>query len=108
MTDYTYHDLKSLTVARLRELCSTMDHEAIKGYTQLHKNEIIRGLCEALGIDEHEHHDVVGINKVAVKAKIAEWKQVRIQALEANDHDQLKRSRTKIRRLKRKIRRATV
>ena len=108
MTDYSYHDLRSMTVAQLREICTGIDHPAIEGVTQMRKADVILKMCEALGIETHEHHDVVGLDKAAVKAKIAEWRVQRAAALESGNHAQLKFARTKIRRLKRKIRRATV
>jgi len=108
MADYTHEQLRHMTVAQLRELASGIDHDAVKGYTQLRKDEIIHGLSVAMGIDEVEHHVVVGINKAAAKSKIQALKIERTTALEAGDHDALKMARKKIRRLKRKIRRATV
>jgi len=54
----------------------------------------------------HEHHEVVGLDRGAVRTEIGEWKRKRQAALEAGDHEQLKFARTKIRRLKRKIRKS--
>jgi hypothetical protein len=108
MADYTHEQLRHMTVAQLREIAGGIDHDAVKGYTQLRKEEIIHGICVALEIDEIEHHDVVGLNKGAVKAKIRALKAERASALEGGDTAALKMARKKIRRLKRKIRRATV
>ena len=107
-TQYTYHDLKSLTVARLREISAGIDHPAVTGYTQKRKDEVLTGLCTALGIDMHEHHVVVGLDKAAVKVEIKEWRAKRDAALESGDHVALKTARTRMRRLRRKIRKSLV
>jgi hypothetical protein len=106
--DYTYQDLKKMTINQLRELAETIDHEAVKGHTQLNKEQLLPAMCEALGIETLVHHEVVGIDKAKFKASIRELKVERDAALEAHDHKQLKIVRRKIHRLKRKIRRATV
>ena len=105
---HSFEDLKGKTVAQLREIAEGMEHEALQGYKTMHKKELIHALCEALGIEEHVHHEVVGIDKTKIKKKIRELKAKRDAALEAKDYEQLKRVRHNIRRLKRKIRRATV
>ena len=105
---YTHHELKHKTLAELRDIAKDIDHEAVHGYTQLNKEHLVVAICKALNIDIHEHHDVVGIDKAAVKSRIKEWKQKRAAALEAHDHAQLKRARRSIHRLKRQIHKATV
>ena len=108
---YTYDELKTKTVAQLREICDGLEGEQaekVKGYKTLHKEEVIKVLCDALGIEAHEHHEVVGLDKKKVKAQIQEQKEKRKAALEAKDPAQLKRARLNIRRLKHKIRKATV
>jgi len=102
--EYTYHELSKMTVAELREIASGIDHPAVRGYTQKRKPEVLAGICEALDIDTHEHHEVVGIDRGAIRRQIKEWKLKRDAALEAGDHAQLKFARTRIRRLKHKIR----
>jgi DNA-binding IclR family transcriptional regulator len=106
--EHTYEDLKEKTVAQLREIASGLDHEAVKGYTQLNKEHLLEALCQALGIDTHKHHEVVGIDKAAIKSRIKELKKKRDEAEEAHDHNQLKFFRRQIRDLKRKIKKATV
>ena len=108
MSEYTHEQLRHMTVAQLREIASEIEHDAVKGYAQLHKDEIIHGICVALGIDEIEHHHVVGLDKAPLKAKIKSLKAEREAALESGDADALKMARTKIRRIKRRIRKATV
>lgn len=106
--DYTYEDLHGKTVAQLREIAEGIDHDAVRGYTTMHKPELVKGLCTALGIEAHEHHEVVGVDKRAIKARIRELKARREKALEAGDSTELKQIRRKIHRLKRTLRAATV
>ncbi|HXT63644.1 MAG TPA: hypothetical protein VN696_11470 [Pyrinomonadaceae bacterium] len=105
---YTHQELKHKTLAELRDIAKDIDHEALQGYTQLNKEHLVVAMCKALNIDIHEHHEVVGIDKAAVKSRIKEWKKKRDDALSAHDHAQLKRARRSIHRLKRQIHKATV
>ena len=105
--EYTYEQLKHKTVAELREIAKGIEHEAVQGYTQLNKEHLIVAISKALGI-KHEHHDVVGVDKASIKARIRELKKKREEALAAHDHAQLKVVRRTIHRLKRQIHRATV
>ncbi|MGH9881670.1 MAG: hypothetical protein ACRD6N_09570 [Pyrinomonadaceae bacterium] len=107
MADYTFEQLKHMTVAELREIAKGIEHEAVQGYTQLNKEHLVVAISKALGIG-HEHHDVVGVDKAAIKAQIRELKKKREEALSAHDHAQLKVVRRTIHRLKRRIHRATV
>jgi DNA-binding IclR family transcriptional regulator len=101
---YTYHELKLKTIADLREIAKGLDHEAVQGYSQMNKEHLLPALCKALGIDTHEHHDAVGIDKPAIKAKVRELKVLRAAALEAHDHEKLKAVRRHIHSLNRQIR----
>jgi hypothetical protein len=105
--EYTYEQLKHKTVIELREIAKGIEHEAVQGYTQLNKEHLIVAISKALGI-KHEHHDVVGVDKASIKARIRELKKKREEALAAHDHAQLKVVRRTIHRLKRQINRATV
>ncbi len=105
---YTYEELHAKTVADLREIAKDVEHDALRGYTTMHKEHLVPALCQALGIEAHVHHEVVGINKAKVKKRIRELKAERDQALAAHDRARLKLTRRRIHRLKRKIRRATV
>ncbi len=104
---YTYEQLKHMTLAELREMAKGTEHEAVQGYTQMNKEHLIVALAKALGI-QHTHHDVVGIDKSTIKARIRQLKTQRTAALEAHDHAQLKVVRRTIHRLKRQIHKATV
>lgn len=105
---YTYDELKHKTVAELREIAAGSEHEALQGYTQLNKEHLVAALCKALGIEMHHHHEVKGINKTDIKARIKELKQRRDEALAAHDRARLKSVRRQLHRLKREIHKATV
>jgi len=105
---HTYDELKHSTLAQLKEIAKEMDHEAVEGFTQMNKDHLLQALCKALGIEMHVHHEVVGIDKASIKKQIKELKVERNKALEAHDHKQLKDVRSQIKKLKNKIRRATV
>lgn len=104
---HTFEQLKHMTVAELRDIAKGIEHEAVQGYTQLNKEHLIVAISRALGI-QHEHHEVVGVDKAAIKVRIKELKKKRAEALSAHDHAQLKVVRRTIHRLKRRIHKATV
>ncbi len=108
MSTHTWETLHKLTVADLRDIAKGIEHEAVQGYSQLNKEHLLPAICKALGIEAHAHHDVVGINKTAVKVKIRALKTKRDEILQTRDGKQLRRVRRKIHRLKRRIRAATV
>ncbi|MCI0488022.1 MAG: hypothetical protein L0229_15640 [Blastocatellia bacterium] len=105
---HTLESLRKKTVAQLREIADGIDHEALKGHSVMHKDQLLVALCEVLGIDMREHHEVVGINKARIKARIKELKKQRDEAIAARDHAQLKVVRRTIHQLKRRIHKATV
>ena len=72
---HTYEELHDMTVAQLRDVAQEVEHDAISGYSTMHKEELLTALCTALGIEAHVHHEVVGIDKAAVKSKIKALKQ---------------------------------
>ena len=106
--EHTFKELKHSTVAQLREIASGIEHEAVKGYTQLNKDHLLAAICKALNIDMHEHHEVVGIDKSKVKAQIKALKKDRDKFLETHDHKELKRVRREIKKQKNVLRKATV
>ena len=105
---HTYDELKHKTVAELREIAKGLQHEAVQGYTQLHKEQLLPAICRALGIEAHVHHQVVGIDKTAIKVKIRELKKKRDEILAADDRSQLRAVLRQIHNLKREIHKATV
>ena len=105
---HTYEDLSKMTVAELRDVAQTLDHEAVQGATQMNKEHLLPALCTALGIEAHAHHQAVGIDKPAIKSKIRQLKVQRDEAVAGGEHERLHRVRRRIHRLKRRIRRAMV
>lgn len=105
---YTFHELKDKNVGQLRDIAKDIQHEAVQGYTQLNKEHLLVAICKALNIQIHEHHDVVGIDKPALKAKIRALKQDRDAAIEAGDHAKLKAIRRQIHGVNRQIRKHEV
>ena len=102
---YTYHELKGKTIQELRDIAKGAENQdAVQGYSQMNKDHLLPALCKALGIPVHEHHDVVGIDKPAIKAQMRELKKKRDSALEAHDADALKTVRRQLHRLNRQIR----
>jgi hypothetical protein len=108
MAEHTYEELKHKTVAQLREIAAGIEHDAVKGYTQLNKEHLIAAICNALNIDTFTHHHAEGINASEVKSKIKELKKQRDDALAAHDHKRLKEVRREIHSLKVKLHRAAV
>jgi hypothetical protein len=97
-----------MTVAEMRDIAKDLDHEAVQGSTQMNKEHLLPALCTALGVEAHAHHQVVGIDKAAIKSKIRLLKTQRDEAVKGGDHQRLHRVRRRIHRLKRRIRRNTV
>src|SRR5712692_9639579 len=101
---YSFHELKLKTILELREIAKDVKHDAVQGFSQMNKDHLLPALCKALGIDTHEHHQVAGIDKPGIKARIRVLKKQREAALEAHDHDTLKSVRRQIHHLNRQIR----
>jgi len=106
--EHTYKELKHKTAVQLKEIAKGIDHEAVKGYTQLNKDHLIEAICKALNIEMHEHHEVIGIDKGKIKLQIRELKKKRDRALADKDHKTMKSVRKEIKVLKNELRRATV
>ena len=105
---HTYEELKHKKVAELREIAKGLEHEAVKGYTQLNKEHLLEALCTALNIDTHAHHKIksADFDKAGVKAKIKALKVKRSTALEAHNRGELKTIRRELHKLKRSLRKA--
>jgi len=105
---YTHAELKKKTVAELREIAAGVEHEAVKGHSQMNKEHLLVALCKALNIDIHDHHQVVGLNKAQVKANIRRMKEKLAAAIAAKDRKQISYCHRQIHRQKRTIHKATV
>jgi hypothetical protein len=101
---YTHHELKLKTIVELRDIAKDIPHDAVKGYTQLNKEHLLVALCQALNIPIHEHHEVVGLDKGAVKAKMRALKTQSAEAIAQGDHAKLKALRRQRHRLNHQIR----
>jgi hypothetical protein len=107
---HTYEELKGKTIDELREIAKGIEHEAVKGYTQMNKDHLLPALCKALGIEyhKHPHHAAVGIDKPKMKARMHAIKAEKAKAIEGGDRKKLKSLRREYHRLNRRIRAATV
>ncbi len=106
--DYTYHDLKKMKVADLREIAAGIDHEAVQGSTQMNKEHVLEAICTALDIDMFEHHVSHDSHKTEIKAQIKALKAQRDEAIEKKDKAEANNIRRKIHRLKRKLHKSAV
>ena len=97
---HTYDELKHKTVAELREIAK----DAVQGSTQMNKERLLPALCSALGIEMHEHHEVHGINKAAIKAQLRTLRVERGRALDTHDHIRLRSIRRQMHHLNHQIR----
>jgi len=100
----TYDELKRKTIVELRDIAKNVVHDAVQGYSQMNKEHLLPALCKALGVDMHEHHEVVGIDKAGIKAQIRELKRQRDQWLGEHDHEHLKSVRRQIHHLNHQLR----
>jgi len=100
---HTYEELKHKTVVELREIAQGVQHDAVKGYSQLNKEHLLVALSTALGVDMHAHRTHVGAEKLRIKNRIRDLKAKRAQALAAHDGAQVKAARRAIHNLKRAI-----
>ena len=101
---FTYHELKEKTIQELRDIAKDVQNDAVQGFSQMNKEHLLPALCNALGVPIHEHHDVKGIDKASIKAKMRELKGQRDAALAAKDAARVKAVRRQIHGLNRQIR----
>jgi hypothetical protein len=97
---HTYEELKGKTVAELREIAK----DTVQGASQMNKDKLLPALCKALGVEGHAHHEVHGVDKPAIKAKMRELKAERGKALEAHDHERLQSIRRHLHKLNHQLR----
>jgi hypothetical protein len=106
---HTYEELKHKTVAELREIAKGIEHEAVKGYTQMNKDHLLVGVCKALGLDMHvHHHHEAGAERGKIKAKIKALKKKRDEILASPQRDGLNLVLREIHGLKHRLRRPTL
>ena len=105
---YTFQELKKKKVDELRDIAKEIEHEEVQGYTQLNKEHLLEAICHALKIDMHVHHEVVGVDKTAIKSQIKQLKKQRDEAISSKKPDEIIRVRRKIRSLKKLLRKSTI
>ena len=108
MASYTYEQLKDMKVDGLRDIAKDLQHEALEGYTTMHKDHLLPALCKALNIDAHAHHVAALAEKTKIKVQIRALKKQRDAAIAAKDYKKVSTVRTEVRRLRRKLRKAAV
>ena len=103
MADYTYEQLKNMTVADLRKIADGIKHDALEGHSTMHKDHLLPALCKALNIQVH--HVATGAHKTQIKALIRRLKADRDAAIKAKDSAKLAGVRRQIHTLKHRLRR---
>jgi hypothetical protein len=101
---HTYEELKKKTIAELRDIGKDVPHDAVQGYTQMNKEHLLPALCQALGIDAHEHHAAALAQKSALKARMRELKAARFDVLATGDAERLHDLRRQYHRLNHSLR----
>jgi hypothetical protein len=102
MAEYTYEQLRNMTVAQLRQIADGIKHEALEGHSTMHKDYLLPALCKAMSIQIH--HVAVGAHKTQVKALVRRLKADRDAALAAGDRAKLANVRRQIHTLKHRLR----
>lgn len=107
---HSFEELKHKTIDELREIAKGLDQEAVKGFTQMNKEHLLPAICKVLGIEAHKHphHAATGIDKPALKARLAALKAEKERAVEAGDRNRLKSLRREHHRINRRIRAASL
>ena len=103
---HTFEELKGMTVAQLRDIAKGVEHEALQGYTTMHKDHLLPALCKALKIEGHAQHVAKLADKTKVKTQIRALKKERDAAVAAHDAKKLAQLRPLIHALRRKLRKA--
>jgi len=68
MAEYTYEQLKGMTVAELRDIAKGIQDPALEGYSTWHKEHLLPELCKVLHIPMH--HVAAGQEKLRLKTAI--------------------------------------
>lgn len=103
MATYTYEQLKGMTVVQLREIVQGIQDASIEGYSTMHKDHLLPVLCGLLNVPTH--HAAAGAGKSAIKGRIHQLKEQRVEALEAHDYGRLHVIRREMHTLKHRLRR---
>jgi DNA-binding IclR family transcriptional regulator len=87
---HSYEELSNMTVTQLRKIAEGIEHDAVKGFSTMHKEKLLPAVCVALGVEAHAHHQVVGISKASIKQQIRQLKVQRDEILAKKGKDELK------------------
>jgi Rho termination factor, N-terminal domain len=101
---HTYEELKSKTIAELRDIAKELTDEGVQGYTQMNKDHLLPALCKALGIDARAHHVAHGEVKIKAKARMKALREERQKAVDMHDGAALKASRRELHHLNHRLR----
>ena len=78
---HTYHELKKMTVAELREIAKEIPHDAVQGYSQMNKDHLLVAICKALNVA------MMGMLSVFLDLTETSWKKAIQQNLPEKLHD---------------------
>ena len=106
MAEYTYDQLRKMTVAKLREIAEGLQNDALQGHSTMHKDKLLPILCKVLGIGAH--HAIHAAEKVRIKATIRKLKTRRDESIAARQGAKAVLARTQIHALKRRLRQMAV
>jgi hypothetical protein len=106
MAEYTYDQLRKMTVAKLREIAEGLQNDALQGHSTMHKDKLLPILCKILGIGAH--HAIHAAEKVRIKATIRKLKTRRDEGLGGHDRAKVATARVQIHALKRRLRQMAV
>ncbi len=104
---HTYTELKHKTLVELKEIAAGIT-PPVQGHTQMNKDHLLEAICKAQNIDMHAHHEVKGIDKQAVKAKVREWQKKRDEALSSGNRENLRVALDHIHHFKHRLRKSMV
>jgi excinuclease UvrABC helicase subunit UvrB len=102
MANYSYEQLRDMTVAQLRDIAKDIPDEKLKGYSTMHKDHLLPALCQIFGI--HVHHAAAGEQKARIKGAIRKLKQRLAEAAAKKDYPTMARTRRQIHGLKHQLR----
>lgn len=101
MADYTYEQLKDMTVVQIREIAKDIVDPSLEGYRTMHKDQLLPIVCKLLNI--HMHHAAAGGEKTKIKATIHKLQAKRDDANTPPEQEPMIRHQIHV--LKRRLRR---
>jgi hypothetical protein len=105
-TTHTYDELKKKTVDELRDIAKDIQSEEVRGFSTMHKSELLPAICKALNI-EVKKVVIEQSAKQKLKAQLREIEKKRDKAMEEKNYKKLAACRDGIHNLKRMMRKPT-